>query len=164
LIVAGIVALISGLVAIAVPIVASVTIAILVGWVLVVAGIAMGARAVSNRAPVRALEAAVTLIAGLYVLIFPLNGTVTLTFVLAVWFFATGVLVSAHALEQRGGPEAWMAGISGLLSVILGFLIAASLPGSAAWAIGLLVGINLIFWGIRALFAARLLKEATGAG
>jgi uncharacterized membrane protein HdeD (DUF308 family) len=41
---------------------------------------------------------------------------------------------------------------------VLGILIAVELPSSAGWAIGLLVGINLIFWGVRALVGARLLK------
>jgi len=85
--------------------------------------------------------------------------TVTLTFVLAVWFFASGVLSLAYALQWRGVPGWWLSALGGVCSVILGFLIAASLPSSAAWAIGLLVGINLVFWGVRALVSARLLKE-----
>jgi uncharacterized membrane protein HdeD (DUF308 family) len=48
-----------------------------------------------------------------------------------------------------------------VLSIILGFLIAASVPSSAAWALGLLVGIDLIFWGVRALTAAWLLNDIT---
>jgi uncharacterized membrane protein HdeD (DUF308 family) len=50
-----------------------------------------------------------------------------------------------------------LTGLNGAMSVILGALIAASLPSSAAWAIGLLVGLNLIFSGVRALIAARVL-------
>jgi uncharacterized membrane protein HdeD (DUF308 family) len=46
--------------------------------------------------------------------------------------------------------------------VILGILIAVGLPSSAAWAIGLLVGIELIFWGARALLAAHILKQWFG--
>jgi uncharacterized membrane protein HdeD (DUF308 family) len=90
---------------------------------------------------------------------------VTLTFVLAVWFFASGVFSLAYALQWRGVPGWWLSALGGVASVILGFLIAASLPSSAAWAIGLLVGINLVFWGVRALLGARLLKalaEAAG--
>jgi uncharacterized membrane protein HdeD (DUF308 family) len=57
-----------------------------------------------------------------------------------------------------GAPGAGITGFGGALSVVLGILIAASLPSSASWAIGLLVGINLIFWGVRALTGAGLLK------
>jgi uncharacterized membrane protein HdeD (DUF308 family) len=50
-----------------------------------------------------------------------------------------------------------MAVLGGVLSMLLGVLIALELPSSAAWAIGLLVGVNLLFWGVRAIVAARLL-------
>jgi uncharacterized membrane protein HdeD (DUF308 family) len=160
LIVAGALALITGFVAILVPAIASVTIAVFVGWIMVAAGVWMAIQAVSNRAGFRGLEALLTLIAGLYIVIFPLNGTVTLTFVLSVWLFATGVLSILVATRLGRTPNGWAAGIGGVLNIVLGFLIAASLPSSAAWAIGLLVGIDLIFGGLRALIAARLLKAA----
>jgi len=152
-------ALISGLVSIAVPIITSVTMAILIGWVLLFAGITTVGHAVSDHAPLRALEAIVTIVAGLYLLIFPLNGTVTLTFVLAIWFFAGGVFSLIAALQNRGAPESGMALFGGVLSLLLGVLIAVELPSSAAWAIGLLVGIDLIFWSVRALIGARILKQ-----
>jgi uncharacterized membrane protein HdeD (DUF308 family) len=164
LIASGILALIVGVVAIALPVIASVTTAIFVGWILIASGVAAAIYAVSHRAPLRGLEAVISLIAGLYILVFPLSGTVTLTFVLAVWFFATGILALVHAVQAGGGPAAWMAAFSGILSVILGILIAASLPSSAAWAIGLLVGINLLFWAGRALAAAWLLREIGHSG
>ena len=161
LMIVGIFALISGVVSLAVPIITSVTIAILVGWVLVFGGIAIGGHAVSHHEPLRGLEAIVTFLAGLYVLVFPLSGTVTLTFVLAVWFFATGLfsLAAAAAARQRGAPERAIAFLGGAISILLGILIAVELPSSAAWAIGLLVGINLIFWSVRAFIGARLLKQ-----
>jgi uncharacterized membrane protein HdeD (DUF308 family) len=159
LVISGILALLVGVVAITVPIIASVTVAIFVGWVLVVGAITMGIHAISNRATWRAIEALLTLIAGLYILVLPLNGTVTLTFVLAVWFFASGVMRLILAWQGQGAPDNWITVLGGVLSVILGFLIAGSLPSSAAWAIGLLVGINLIFWGFRALVGAQLMKR-----
>ena len=161
LIVSGILALITGVVAIAVPAIASVTTTIFVGWILIAAAISMGIQAISHRAPVRGLEALLAFVAGCYVLVFPLSGTVTLTFVLAVWFFASGVLSLSLAFQWGGGAASWMNAISGVLSVILGFLISASLPSSAGWAIGLLIGINLVFWGVRALVGAHLLKQLT---
>jgi uncharacterized membrane protein HdeD (DUF308 family) len=159
LIVSGILALIAGAVAIAVPIIASITVALFIGWVLIFASIPMAVDAISDRVPVRALEALLTFIVGLYLLLFPLTGTVTLTFVLAVWFFASGVMSLIHAWQWRDSAYAWLSAFAGAMSVVLGFLIAASLPSSAGWAIGLLVGVNLIFWGTRALVAAQALKH-----
>jgi uncharacterized membrane protein HdeD (DUF308 family) len=160
--VAGSLALIIGVVSIAVPVIASVTTAIFVGWVLVASSIAAAIQAVSHRAPMRGLEALIALVAGFYLLVFPLKGTVTLTFVLAVWFFATGIVSVTYALQWSGVPGSRLHTLGGVASVILGFLIAASLPSSASWAIGLLIGINLIFWGLRALIGAHLLKELAG--
>lgn len=163
LIAVGVAALIIGVIAILLPAVTSVTVALLIGWVLVAVSTIMAIQAISHRAVLRGLEALLTLIAGLYVIIFPLNGTVTLTFVLAVWLFATGALSLFVAAQLGRSTQAWMTAISGGLSVVLGVLIATSLPSSAAWAIGLLVGIDLVFWGVRTLFAARWLKGAQPA-
>jgi uncharacterized membrane protein HdeD (DUF308 family) len=46
------------------------------------------------------------ILAGFYIIVFPLSGTVTLTFVLAVWFFASGILNLIAAARHRGVPEA----------------------------------------------------------
>lgn len=161
---AGALALVIGLAAIAVPAIASVTVAVFVGWILVASGLTIAIHAISHRSPIRGLEALIALVAGLYVLAFPLSGTVTLTFVLAVWFFASGILSLVYAWQWGGIPGTWIHALGGILSVILGLLIAASLPSSAAWAIGLLMGINLVLWGVRALIGARLLKELRKPG
>ncbi len=116
---AGILALIAGVVSILVPVLESVTMAIFIGWLLVFAGTTMAIHAISNRLLVRALEALLTFLAGLYVLVFPLSGTVTLTFVLAVWFFATGILSLTLAVQWRDAPGAWMQGLGGAVSVVL---------------------------------------------
>jgi uncharacterized membrane protein HdeD (DUF308 family) len=159
LMVAGVLALINGIVAVAVPLIASVAITIFVGWVLLVAGVVAGVHAISNRAALRGLDAILTLVAGLYLLIFPLSGTVSLTFVLVIWLCASGVLSLIAAARRRDAPDARMTAFGGAISILLGVLIAAELPSSAGWAIGLLVGINLIFWGVRALIGARALKQ-----
>ena len=153
----------AGAAAIAVPIIASVTVALFIGWLLVFSGIVMAVHAVSERAPLRGSEALLTLIVGFYLLVFPLTGTVTLTFVLAVWLFAGGVLSLTHAWQLRAVSHAWAHALSGVLSIVLGILIAAGLPSSAAWAIGLIVGINLLFWGAQALAAAQFMKRLTHA-
>jgi uncharacterized membrane protein HdeD (DUF308 family) len=158
-IVVAVLALLTGTVSILVPAITSVTMAIFIGWILVFAGITTAVHAVTSRSALRGLEAILTLVAGLYLLIFPLSGTVTLTFVLAVWFFAGGLFSLAAGIQLRAAADRSMMLLGGLLSVVLGVLIAVELPSSAAWAIGLLVGVNLIFWSIRAIGTAQLLKQ-----
>jgi uncharacterized membrane protein HdeD (DUF308 family) len=109
---------------------------------------------------VRAIIAALTLFVGVYLVVAPNDGTLTLTILLAAWFLATGVLDLYVAVRMRGAPGAFLVGANGILALVLGVLITADLPGSAGWAIGLLVGINLMFWGIRMLFFAGLLNAA----
>jgi uncharacterized membrane protein HdeD (DUF308 family) len=157
-------ALVAGVVAVAVPAIASVAMAIFIGWILVAAGGTIAIHAFERRAGVRALEALVTFAAGAYLLLFPLSGTVSLTFVLAVWLFVSGIISLILAARWSSGPSSWINAFGAALSVLLGFLIAFNLPSSASWAIGLMVGINLIFWGVRALVGAHLLKELAGPG
>lgn len=164
LIATGILSIVTGLVALAVPAAASVATSVFIGWVLVFAGIVMTAHAFSRRSAgqvtLALLNGVLTLLVGLYIVIFPLSGTVTLTFALAVWFFGMGVLELVTAVRSRGQPGTGMFAFSGALAAILGVLIVAELPSSAGWAIGLLVGINLLFFGFRALMLASVLKRA----
>jgi uncharacterized membrane protein HdeD (DUF308 family) len=166
LFVAGALSILAGLVAIAVPAAASVATAVFIGWVLVGAGVVMVVHLLSQRSrdriALRLLNAALTLFVGIYVLAAPLSGTVTLTFMLAVWFFGIGVLELAAAWRERRLPIAGWLGFNGAVSTILGFLIAFDWPSSSAWAIGLLVGINLVIWGFRAVFVAATLRRLVG--
>ena len=165
LLVAGFLSILGGVAAIAVPAIASVTIAIFIGWMLIFTGIVMAIDAFSQRGErgrmaLRALNAVLAIGVGLYLILAPLSGTLTLTFMLAAWFFATGALLLAGAWQLRGIGGASLMALNGTLSLVLGLLIAVDLPSSADWAIGLLVGINLLFWGIRALVAAAALQRA----
>jgi uncharacterized membrane protein HdeD (DUF308 family) len=162
LLVGGVLALVVGVVAILVPAVASVAIDLFVGVVLMTIGVVMAVAASampSRRARgVRLVEAVLAVLVGICLVAFPLTGTLTLTFFLATWFIATGVLLAAAAWERRGRPGFAWGLLNGAVSVVLGVLIALSLPSSAGWAIGLLVGINLVMFGLRALVAAAELK------
>ena len=160
----GILSIVVGALAIAVPAVASVATAIFIGWVLIAAGVARAVHALrAHRVTAPALlDAALALLVGIYLVAFPLSGTVTLTLLLAVWFFGAGAIYLLHAWRARGRPGAWLSALNGALAVGLGVLICVDLPSSAAWAIGLLVGIELVFWGIRALLLAGLLRRVAG--
>lgn len=160
----GILALIAAATSIIVPIVATITTTLFIGWILVVSGAVMAWHAVTQRSSgrswSRAAQAVLTLLVGLYLVLFPLDGALSLTLLLVIWFAGIGVLELDWAYRLRGVPGAGWLLFNGLVSIVLGVLVAVELPNSAAWAIGLLVGINLVFWGTRALVALVVLKRA----
>ena len=159
LMIAGVLSLIGGVVAIVLPNIASVATAIFVGWLLVFASARDVVDAFSTRDRTRTalllLLAVLTFAAGLYLLVAPLDGTFTLTVVLVIWFVAIGVARIVMGIMSRGAPGWGMTLLGGVLSLALGLLIALELPESANWAIGLLVGVDLVFAGVLLLALAR---------
>ena len=160
----GVLLVVIGLAAIFVPPLASVAVAIFLGWMFLISGIAGLFLTYSARgAPGfwwALLSAIVAIGAGVILLWKPLQGTLTLTIVLGAYFLAEGVATIMYALEHRRelvGRWGWVL-VAGLMDIIVAGIIIAGLPGSAAWALGLLVGINLTFGGatlIGLAFAAR---------
>jgi uncharacterized membrane protein HdeD (DUF308 family) len=158
LIVTGGLAILAGLVAVIVPAVASVGTALFIGWILLLAGIAMcfGVFAVAGLGAklLSGLVALVTVAAGLYLLVSPLDGTFTLTVMLVLWFVGVGIARIAGGLATLGRPGAGYTIAAGAASLVLGILIGRRLPSAADWAIGLLVGIDFIIYGLLALARA----------
>jgi uncharacterized membrane protein HdeD (DUF308 family) len=167
LLVSGILAIITGFVAIVVPAIFSVATAILVGiLLLILAGLLIGFAFAADggwQVALRLGLAILAAIAGVYLLAAPLKGTFTLTVILAAWFFATGIMRLFTAYQMRGEQGAGLVGFNGAVTLILGLLIAVSLPSSADWAIGLLVGIDFLFYGVTAITLAGAAKRATRA-
>ena len=147
----GVLAIAVGCIAIVVPAVASVGTAIFIGWILLVAGGFLFAAAFSAHSIgtviLRLIWALLTMIVGIWLIVEPHNGTLTLTLVLGLYFIFMGVTRIAVAFAARGQQNAGLVGLSGLAGLIVGILILAKFPSSADWAIGLLVGIDLIFAG-----------------
>jgi uncharacterized membrane protein HdeD (DUF308 family) len=161
----GLLSVIGGAFAIVFPLIASISAAILVGWALLFGAVAQGMAA--SRAPTRGetakhgLLALLYAAAGLYLLLFPVSGTITLTIVLVAFFFAGGVVQLIAAAQGSGVVPGmgWMAA-SGIISLILGALIWADLPSSATWAIGLLVAIELLLGGCDLILLSLVLSSA----
>lgn len=167
LMVAGVLAIVAGCVAILVPAVASVATAIFIGWILIIAGVFLIASAFGQRSAGRLvwrlLWAILTVAVGLYLVTAPLDGTFTLTVVLGIYFFVMGLTRVIVAIAGRGEPGAGLVGLSGVAAVLVGALILAKLPESSDWAVGLLVGIDLIFAGWAMTSTALVGKDlATG--
>jgi uncharacterized membrane protein HdeD (DUF308 family) len=149
----GILLAILGLAAMIVPPLASLAVTIFLGWMFLISGI--GGLIVTFWARQlpgfwwSLISALLAIAAGVILLAQPVQGTLTLTIVVGVYFLAEGVATIMYALEHRrelSGRWSWLL-VAGLMDILIAFLIISGLPGSAGWAIGLLVGINLLFGG-----------------
>ena len=163
----GVIAIFIGCVAIVVPEVAAVGTAIFIGWILVIAGAFLVAAAFSAHSVgslvVRLIWAALTVIVGVWLIVEPHNGTLTLTLVLGIYFLFMGLTRVTVAFLARGQQNAGLVGLSGVCSLLIGILVLAKFPSSADWAIGLLVGIDLIFAGWTLVSVALVGKELSRA-
>jgi uncharacterized membrane protein HdeD (DUF308 family) len=149
----GILLVILGLAAMIVPPLASLAVTIFLGWMFLISGIAgLALTFWARQMPGfwwSLISAVLALVAGIVLLARPMQGTLTLTIVVGAYFLAEGVATIMYALEHRRELSerwSWML-FSGLLDILIAAMIIAGLPGSAEWAIGLLVGINLLFGG-----------------
>jgi uncharacterized membrane protein HdeD (DUF308 family) len=140
-----------GVMAISMPLVAAIAIELLIGWLLVAVGTVEMISAVGSQRGAglfwSLLWGLVYLAVGVMLLADPLRGILTLTMLLAILLLAEGVFKIILAVQYRAmGNWGWTL-FSGLLSMALGGLIWAQWPSDAAWIIGLLIGIDLIFGG-----------------
>ncbi|QDW39049.1 HdeD family acid-resistance protein [Bradyrhizobium sp. KBS0727] len=149
----GIVLAVLGFAAMIVPPLASLAVTIFLGWMFLISGIAgLIVTFWARQMPGfwwSLISAALAVLAGLVLLARPAQGVLTLTIVVGAYFLAEGVTTIMYALEHRRELSerwSWLL-VAGLVDILISFLIITGLPGSAEWAIGLLVGINLVFGG-----------------
>jgi uncharacterized membrane protein HdeD (DUF308 family) len=156
----GIVLLILGVLAVVIPPVATLAFTVFLGWLFVISGVfglvtTFGAR----YAPGfwwSLLSAVLALAVGVIMVLWPVNGAVSLTLLLTAFFIVDGIASIMYALahrQQLTGQWGWLLA-SGLCDLVVAALIIAGFPGTAAWAIGLLVGINMIFGGTSLIIVA----------
>ena len=155
----GIVMLVLGLLAIAVPEVASLAITILIGWLFFVGGIIRTLSVLRHRQMPgfgwSLLTAVLAIALGLVLLLRPMAGVLTLTLALIVFFVVEGVAAILLAIEHRKHLASWgWVLLSGLVDLLLAYLIWDGWPSSAGWAIGLLVGVNMVFVGLSLIMTA----------
>src|SRR3954468_11439580 len=149
----GILLAILGLAAMILPPFASLAVTIFLGWMFLISGI--GGLIVTFWARQMPgfwwslFSAALAILAGLILLARPVQGVLTLTIVVGAYFLAEGVATIMYALEHRRELSerwSWLL-VAGIMDLLIAAIIIVGLPGSALWAVGLLVGINLLFGG-----------------
>ena len=164
----GIVLLLAGAAAIVFPWVFTIAAKIALGWIFLVGGVVLVVHALSTRAWTGFLWSLLIgllyVVAGGWLAFFPFTGIITLTILLATLFLAEGALEVMMALRVRPHEGwGWLL-LSGLVAIAVAVLIAYQLPDSAVWAIGLLVGVNLVATGVSFVALALAGRRARLAG
>ena len=156
----GVVMIILGVLAVALPMAATLVIELFIGWLFLISGI-IGLVALFSVHNVPAflwglVTAALLTAAGVMLVWNPVAGALSLTLVLAALFVAEGVFQIATSFGYRHVMRAswgWLL-VSGIADLVLAFVIIIGWPISAAWALGLLAGVNLLTSGFAIVMAA----------
>jgi uncharacterized membrane protein HdeD (DUF308 family) len=152
-----------GFFALALPFEAGIAIAIVVAALVIVAGIAHLAGTLAARTTGaffwRLLVGGAYLVAGVYLLMHPKLSLVSLTFALAILFFVEGVFHLVTYFNVRNAPGSGWLLFDGIVTLILAVMIWRSWPASAVWALGTIVGINLLMSGFTRLMYSRALRS-----
>jgi uncharacterized membrane protein HdeD (DUF308 family) len=142
-----------GIIAIVFPFFASIASTLVFGWVFIFAGVVQIVYAFQSRDAGqivwKLILGCLYLFAGIFVVANPLEGILAFTIVLGVTIFMQGIIQVSIAFQMRRiAPKwGWMLA-SGIIGIIFGIVIWSSLPYSAIWLIGTLIGVNLLFDGI----------------
>jgi len=165
----GVILVILGLLAVLVPAMASLAVAVFLGWLFLVSGgVGLATTFLTRGAPGfwwSLLSAVLAIVVGGLLIASPVSGVLSLTYVLIVFFLVEGIATIMYAVEHRSQYPSrwgWML-VSGIIDVILAVIIYSGLPGTAAWAIGLLVGINMVFGGIALITLALYARTAASS-
>lgn len=148
----GIALVVIGALAILFPLVFSIAAKTLLGWIFLLSGAAMLWHAFQAKgwraATFSGLIAVLHLALGVYLGFFALTGLVGLTFLLGLAFLCQGgievLMANQHRPEQGWG---WLI-FNGAVTTILGVFLILGLPGTAMWAIGLMLGVNFLTSGL----------------
>ena len=164
----GIVLIGLGILAIFYPFVATLGVALTLGWVLLIAGVVHGINAFrfwkAGGFIEHILIAILYLIVGVFLIKYPITGAVALTLLVAGLFIAEGVIRIVLATRHVWMPQRGWVLFIGVLDILLALLIISSMPVAALWVIGLLFGIDMILGGFSLLTLALALHSGrTGA-
>ena len=165
----GLVMAILGLLAAASPFIATLVVETFAGWLFLTGGfVGLAALLTTRNVPGFAwtlLSAVLAILIGAFLVWRPFAGLVTLTMALAVFFVVQGIVQILTALDHRAlfaRSWPWMV-VSGIADLILAGLIIAGWPGSVAWALGLLIGINLFMSGLALVMTAIACRSVNDA-
>jgi uncharacterized membrane protein HdeD (DUF308 family) len=158
-----IVMIIFGVLAITLPIISSLAVAIVIGWLVIFAGAAQLVHAFQSKGighiAWKILVAAFYLVAGANLIARPALGAAGLSLVLGIFLIAEGVAdVIAYFAMRKSGSSLWML-LDGIITLALGFMIWNHWPSGSLWIIGTFVGISMVMTGITRLMMALAVRK-----
>jgi uncharacterized membrane protein HdeD (DUF308 family) len=156
-----------GMLSLAMPLVAAVAINVLIGWLIVLAGVVHLVVAFHSREAGsviwRLLVGLAYICFGGYVIARPALGVVTLTLLLASLFLVEGIFnIILYFRVSSTMRSSWFL-LDGIVTLLLGAMIYMQWPSSAAWAIGTLVGVSLIFSGVTRVMVSLTVRKAAAS-
>lgn len=155
----------AGILAIALPMAAGIAINVLVAWLLVFSGCTHLVFAWYTRSAGgllwELLVGALYIFIGVYLLVHPVAGLLSLTLALAIYLFFEAILEFALGFKLRPLPgSSWLL-FDGILTLILAVMIWRAWPSSSEWAIGILVGVSMLFSGTSRLMLSLAARSVT---
>ncbi len=162
--------IVTGILAIAMPGISSVTFTLILGWLLLFNGIVRLVNSFRSK-PIRGfwlslIVGIIYTVSGIIVIFNPIEAVLTLTWLFGFMLIFEGIVTIVSAFVNKTGRSlAWLLVLDGVITLILGILVLSGWPASAIWLIGLYIGISILMSGISllviSLAARKAVKETT---
>mgnify|MGYP001135586465 CR=1 FL=1 len=154
----GVLLIVAGFLAIIYPVISSAAVIVLLGWLLIASGVLQGLSLIGARQVphfwLQLISVILAILIGFLFLRDPTQGLMTLALLLIIFFMMEGMSKVVFALTIRPFPNWGWVLASGLVGIVLALILWASLPVTAVWLIGVLLGINLISIGAAIAYLA----------
>lgn len=166
LLIEGVLFMILGFLAVALPGISTLSVELFIGWLFIFGGAMQLYRTLNNRQGAGFFGSLATgllyLFFGLLLIFFPIAGIFSLTILLTLFFIVEGIAKIILGFQLRPFNHWGWFILNGLLALIMALIIWNGWPGIAFWVLGLLVGINMIFFGISLFFLGMNSPSSTG--
>ena len=159
----GVLMIVAGILALVYPLVASVAMVFLLGWILIISGVLQGIGLIGARdVPhywLSLISAVLAIVIGLLLLRQPDSGLLLMTVLLIVYFMVEGISKVIFALTIRPFPNWGWVLASGIVGIVLAVYLWANMPVSSEWVLGILLGILLVSEGVALAYLAWKVRD-----
>jgi uncharacterized membrane protein HdeD (DUF308 family) len=164
----GVLLVVAGILAVIYPVISSVSVVVLLGWLLIVSGVLQGISLIgAGQVPhfwLQLISVILAVLVGVLFLRDPAQELLTITLLLIIFFMIEGISKIVFSLTIRPFPNWGGVLASGLVGILLSAVLWSSLPVTALWLIGLLIGIELISVGSAIAYLAWRVRRGSANG